>query len=98
MSRVLAMRFPGRVIIDKQRYELLRQTAAALNSLHEPGVCVGDISPKNLLFSWSGTPEVYFIDCYAMRATGISLTRQLETPGWEQRLSVDFSITNHGCG
>ena len=82
-AHILHMRFGDQVISDRQRYELLRHVASALNFLHGHGVCVGDMSPKNLLFSLSGTPEVYFIDCDAMRVHGVSLTEQLETPGWE---------------
>jgi serine/threonine protein kinase len=81
--QVLAMRFQSGVITDRQRYELLDEVVTALDFLHEHGVCVGDISPKNLLFSLSGSPSVYFLDCDAMRINGISLARQLETPDWE---------------
>lgn len=80
---VLAMRFPSGVISDRQRYELLQQAASALKFLHDRGVCVGDISPKNLLFSLSPVPAVYFVDCDAMRVNGVSLVKQMETPGWE---------------
>jgi serine/threonine protein kinase len=66
-----------------QRYSLLREAAATLDFLHSNGVCVGDISPKNLLFSLAPDPAVYFIDCDAMRINGVSALQQLETPGWE---------------
>jgi serine/threonine protein kinase len=46
---VLAAR--GITLDDAQRYTLLRETASALAFLHKHGVCLGDISPKNLLFS-----------------------------------------------
>lgn len=81
--QVLAMRFRNNVITERQRYELLSQMASGLAFLHERGICVGDISPKNLLFSLSGAPAVYFIDSDAMRVGGVSLSHQLETPGWE---------------
>jgi eukaryotic-like serine/threonine-protein kinase len=48
-SSVLAAR--GIDIDDAQRYSLLREVASGLAFLHKHGVCVGDISPKNLLFS-----------------------------------------------
>ena len=48
-ASVLAAR--GITLDDAQRYTLLRETASALVFLHKHGVCVGDISPKNLLFS-----------------------------------------------
>jgi serine/threonine protein kinase len=70
-------------IDDAQRYALLREVASALVFLHSHRVCVGDISPKNLLFRLNPSPAVYFIDCDAMRINGISVLRQLETPGWE---------------
>lgn len=78
---VLAAR--GIDIDDAQRYSLLREVASGLAFLHEHGVCVGDISPKNLLFALSPHPGVYFIDCDAMRINGVSALRQVETPGWQ---------------
>jgi serine/threonine protein kinase len=78
---VLAAR--GIDIDDAQRYSLLREVASGLAFLHKQGVCVGDISPKNLLFSLTPHPAVYFIDCDAMRINGVSVLRQVETPGWE---------------
>ena len=45
---VLAAR--GIEIDDAQRYTLLREVASGLAFVHKHGVCVGDISPKNLLF------------------------------------------------
>jgi serine/threonine protein kinase len=80
-SSVLAAR--GVSIDDAQRYSLLRETAAGLAFLHKHGVCVGDISPKNLLFSLTPHPAVYFIDCDAMRINSTSVLPQVETPGWQ---------------
>jgi serine/threonine protein kinase len=80
-SSVLAAR--GIVIDDAQRYALLREVASGLAFLHKHGVCVGDISPKNLLFSLTPHEAVYFIDCDAMRINGVSALPQMETPGWE---------------
>jgi eukaryotic-like serine/threonine-protein kinase len=73
----------GITITDAQRYALLREVAKALAFLHRIGVCVGDISPKNLLFSLHPRPAVYFIDCDAMRINGVSVLPQVETPEWE---------------
>jgi eukaryotic-like serine/threonine-protein kinase len=70
-------------IDDAQRYTLLREVASGLEFLHRQGVCVGDISPKNLLFSLSPHEAIYFIDCDAMRINGVSVLPQVETPGWE---------------
>jgi eukaryotic-like serine/threonine-protein kinase len=73
----------GITITDTQRYQLLREAAKALSFLHRIGVCVGDISPKNLLFSLQPRPAVYFIDCDAMRINDVSMLPQMETPEWE---------------
>ena len=78
---VLAAR--GITIDDAQRYTLLREAASGLAFLHKHGVCVGDISPKNLLFSLTPQEGVYLIDCDAMRINGVSALPQVETPGWE---------------
>jgi serine/threonine protein kinase len=80
-SSVLAAR--GIAVDDAQRYALLREVASGLVFLHKHGVCVGDISPKNLLFSLAPQEAVYFIDCDAMRINGVSALPQVETPGWE---------------
>ena len=79
-ASVLAAR--GITLDDAQRYTLLRETASALVFLHKHGVCVGDISPKNLLFSLTPHEGVYFIDCDAMRINTVSALPQVETPGW----------------
>jgi len=80
--QVLSMLMPSETIDSRQRYTLLKRAASALSFFHGHQLCVGDISPKNLLFSLRPT-AVYFIDCDAMRLKGISLTDQVETPGWE---------------
>jgi serine/threonine protein kinase len=82
---------------DAQRYSLLREVAYGLAFLHKHGVCVGDISPKNLLFSLSPRPAVYFIDCDAMRINTVSALPQVETPGWDvppgEELATIYSDT-----
>ncbi|MGH3847750.1 MAG: hypothetical protein ACRDS0_40995, partial [Pseudonocardiaceae bacterium] len=80
-SSVLAAR--GIDIDDVQRYSLLREVASALAFMHKHGVCVGDISPKNLLFSLTPQEAIYFIDCDAMRINAVSALPQVETPGWD---------------
>jgi eukaryotic-like serine/threonine-protein kinase len=94
-SSVLAAR--GIAIDDAQRYSLLREVASGLAFLHKHGVCVGDISPKNLLFSLAPHAAVYFIDCDAMRINGVSVLRQVETPGWQapagEELATIYSDT-----
>ena len=92
---VLAAR--GITIDDAQRFTLLRETASALAFLHKHGVCVGDISPKNLLFSLTPHEAVYFIDCDAMRINTVSALPQVETPGWNaprgEELATIYSDT-----
>ena len=78
---VLAAR--GIAINDAQRYTLVREIASALAFLHRHRVCVGDISPKNLLFALIPHEAAYFIDCDAMRINGTSVQTQVETPGWQ---------------
>ena len=72
----------GIVIDDVQRYALLREVASGLAFFHSKGVCVGDFSPKNLLFSLQPREAVYFIDCDTMRINDVSALPQVETPGW----------------
>jgi serine/threonine protein kinase len=92
---VLAAR--GIDVDDAQRCTLLRETASALAFLHKHGVCVGDISPKNLLFSLTPHEAIYFIDCDAMRINTVSALRQVETPGWDtppgEELATIYSDT-----
>jgi eukaryotic-like serine/threonine-protein kinase len=88
-SSVLAAR--GLTLDDVQRYSLLREVASGLAFLHKHGVCVGDISPKNLLFSLTPHAAVYFIDCDAMRINGVSALTQVETPGWTVPAGEDLA-------
>jgi hypothetical protein len=87
----------GITIDDTQRYGLLREAASALAFLHKHGVCVGDISPKNLLYCVTPDVGVYFIDCDAMRINGVSVLPQVQTPGWEvpsgEELATIYSDT-----
>src|ERR1700739_4893143 len=86
---VLAAR--GIDIDDVQRFTLLREVASGLAFVHKHGVCVGDISPKNLLFSLTPQEAVYFIDCDAMRINGVSALPQVETPGGEARAGEELA-------
>lgn len=87
----------GISIDDVQRLTLVREVASGLAFLHRHGVCVGDISPKNLLFSLTTDTAIYFIDCDAMRINGVSALTQVETPGWEvphsEELATVYSDT-----
>ncbi|MFZ3290703.1 MAG: hypothetical protein WA622_11770 [Mycobacterium sp.] len=73
----------GIMIDDVQPYRLLREVASGLAFLHSHGVCVGDISPNNLLFSLTPRESIYFIDCDSRCINGVSALTQVETPGWE---------------
>src|ERR1019366_7340580 len=46
-------------------------------------VVVGDLSPKNLLFSLAPEPGCFIIDCDAMRVRGETVLPQAQTPDWE---------------
>ncbi|WP_197495214.1 protein kinase family protein, partial [Mycobacterium kyorinense] len=83
LNHVSVLSARGVKLDDVQRYSLLREVASALAFLHKHGVCVGDISPKNLLFSLTPHEAVYFIDCDAMRINAVSALPQMETPGWD---------------
>jgi serine/threonine protein kinase len=92
---VLAAR--GITLDDVQRFTLLREVASGLAFMHKHGVCVGDISPINLLFSLTPQEAVYFIDCDAMRINAVSALAQVETPGWDtpagEELATIYSDT-----
>ena len=94
-SSVLVAR--GITIDDVQRFTLLREVASGLAFMHKHGVCVGDISPKNLLFTLTPHEGVYFIDCDAMGINGVSALPQVQTPGWEtppgEELATIYSDT-----
>ncbi|HQE15665.1 MAG TPA: hypothetical protein PLD01_11425 [Mycobacterium sp.] len=68
---------------DRRRLTLLYEVASGLEFLHQHGICVGDLSPKNLLFSSALHDDIYFLDCDTMRVNGVSALPQVETPGWE---------------
>jgi hypothetical protein len=70
---------------DRQRYELLAEMAGALALFHSHGIAVGDMSPKNMLYSLTPAPKIFFIDCDAMRLQGRSVVPQAETPDWDVR-------------
>jgi eukaryotic-like serine/threonine-protein kinase len=68
---------------DRWRLQFLRDTADTLAQLHRNGIIVGDLSPKNLLASFTTRPYCFFLDCDAMRISGRSVLSQVETTGWE---------------
>lgn len=73
----------GIVLSRRDQFQLLVAVAEALTLLHRNGFAVGDLSPRNLLFSTAGDhARVYFVDCDAMATHTSSATPQAETPGW----------------
>lgn len=73
----------GLTISDRDRLLLLADLATTLNRLRRLNISVGDLSPKNLLFVVDKHPEVFLIDCDAVRLRGITVLPQAETPDWQ---------------
>ncbi|MBO1419081.1 lipopolysaccharide kinase InaA family protein, partial [Streptomyces sp. FH025] len=73
----------GLTVSERDRLLLLADLAATLSRLHRIGIAVGDLSPKNLLFTTAGRPECFLIDCDAMRLRGATVLPQAETPDWQ---------------
>ncbi|MER5635890.1 hypothetical protein ABT095_02905 [Kitasatospora sp. NPDC002227] len=73
----------GLTVSDRDRLLLLADLAHTLEQLHRLGVAVGDVSPKNLLFSLAPEPECFLIDCDGVRLRGTTLLPQVETPDWQ---------------
>ncbi|PSM37819.1 hypothetical protein C6Y14_40015 [Streptomyces dioscori] len=70
-------------VSDENRLCLLSDLAATLIRLHRHGVTVGDLSPKNILFTLVPTPTCLLIDCDSMRLRGRDVQKQVETGDWE---------------
>ncbi|WP_433516647.1 hypothetical protein ACQP2T_14365 [Nonomuraea sp. CA-143628] len=73
----------GLRVSERDRLLLLADLADTLARLHSMDIVVGDLSPKNLLFSTEGSPECFLIDCDAMRLGGAEALPQVETPDWQ---------------
>lgn len=73
----------GISVSDRDRIALLGWLADGLSRLHSLGVVVGDLSPKNILFSLAPSPSCFIIDCDAVQLRGQNVLRQLHTPEWE---------------
>jgi serine/threonine protein kinase len=73
----------GIFLSDRHRVGLLRELASVLALLHEHGVAVGDLSPKNLVVSLEPEPRCFLLDCDAVRVRGQSVLAQADTPDWE---------------
>jgi hypothetical protein len=73
----------GIAITERDRYLLLAEIAESLALLHRYDIAVGDLSPKNVLFSLTPSSRCFFVDADAMRMAGRSALPQAETPDWE---------------
>ncbi|MCC5480432.1 lipopolysaccharide kinase InaA family protein [Streptomyces barringtoniae] len=73
----------GLTISERDRLDILTDLATTLARLHRIGITVGDLSPKNLLFTTAPRPECFLIDCDAMRVRGATVLPQAETPDWQ---------------
>ncbi|WP_189218686.1 protein kinase family protein [Streptomyces ruber] len=73
----------GLQVDDGQRLRLLTDLARTLDRLHRQGVTVGDLSPKNIVFTPAGRGRCLLIDCDSMRYRGRDVLTQVETTGWE---------------
>ncbi|MFF4401607.1 hypothetical protein [Streptomyces sp. NPDC001480] len=73
----------GLPVDDAQRLELLLDLARTVERLHGHGVAVGDLSPKNVLFTLRGQARCLLIDCDSMRYAGKDVLAQVDTPDYE---------------
>ncbi|MFS8201875.1 hypothetical protein ACLVWQ_24665 [Streptomyces sp. CWNU-52B] len=73
----------GLPVGDEDRLGLLFDLAGLLTRLHRHGVIVGDLSPKNVLFTLVPKPNCLLIDCDSMRLRGRDVLAQVETDAWE---------------
>lgn len=78
---------------DRWRLQFLRDTADTLAQLHRHGITVGDLSPKNLLASFSTRPCCFFLDCDTMRMIDRSALPQVDTPDWEIQKGEERATT-----
>jgi hypothetical protein len=72
----------GLRVSDRDRLKLLADVADSLERLHRLGACVGDFSPKNMLFALS-THRTFYLDCDSMRLHGTDVLPQAHTPDWD---------------
>lgn len=84
--RVLAANSPRARQVDADcadRLRLLIDLARTLDILHRHGVAVGDLSPRNILYTLAPTPRCLLIDCDSMRLDGRSAVQPVETVDWK---------------
>jgi hypothetical protein len=73
----------GLAVSDQDRLTMLMALAGTLSRLHSLDVVIGDLSPKNLLFSPGASPGCFIIDCDTVRLHGETVLDQVDTPDWE---------------
>jgi DNA-binding helix-hairpin-helix protein with protein kinase domain len=66
-----------------QRRELALGYVRLFKALHDGDIIVGDVSPRNLLWTLDPHPAVYAIDCDGFRVNGYpAAVPQAQTPDW----------------
>lgn len=76
---------------ERDRLSLLNDLASVLHRLHRIGIVVGDLSPRNLLFTMHPRPECFFVDCDAMQLRGVGVL-----PGTEEKATRASDVYNFG--
>ncbi|THV43277.1 hypothetical protein [Glycomyces buryatensis] len=67
-----------------QRRELVLGFVRLFKALHDVDIIIGDVSPRNFLWSVEPHPTVYALDCDGFRVNGYDPpTPQAQTPDWE---------------
>jgi hypothetical protein len=75
------LRRRGINLTGKTRYELLLSVVRGLDFFHEHGICVGDFSHSNILFSLTDA-TVFFLDCDSFHLNGSTVFEPTETGNW----------------
>ncbi|MEU6161328.1 hypothetical protein [Streptomyces sp. NPDC047130] len=71
-------------VTPRRLFGLLADVATKVHRLHRLGVVVGDLSPKNLLFTFTGDrPRCFFIDCDSMGVSGTWALPPVHTDQWQ---------------
>lgn len=81
---------------DEDRLRICLDFAAGLAFLHdELKVVFGDINPKNAVFRLDARPTVMFLDCDAVRPTGVvAQVKQLDAPDWVPPEGGDLTLAS----
>ncbi|WP_166022163.1 hypothetical protein [Streptomyces chilikensis] len=71
-------------VTPRRLFALLADIAGKLLRLHRLGVVIGDLSPKNLLFTFSDDrPRCFFIDCDSMGVSSTWALPPVHTALWQ---------------